>query len=121
HHAAVRRVDLHAVAATARPLGGNQGRPRAQERVDHDVVWPAAILDSPLAEGQRLDRRVLGRGHRALLLPDRVLLARAVPGTLPLPAVEDVLVAVVVMPAPRHQLLLDPDQPLVVLDTRRLD
>src|SRR6266516_6620613 len=115
-HPAVHRVDLHSVAAAASPVGGDDGRPGSKEGVDHDIVGLAAVLDGPLAKRDRLRSWMLGRDHRTVFFPDRVLRARPVPGCFALPAVEDVLMAVVVMGPAHDELLLHPYEPLMVLN-----
>ncbi len=114
-------IDLHAEAAAAGALGGNEGRAGAQERIDDQIVGLAAVLDRLLAQRQRLDSRMPRGIAWPRFIPNRVLLARALPARFPLPAVEDMLVTVVVVRATENEPVLHPNEPLVVANARGLD
>ena len=57
----VEGVDLDTTAAAPGALRGDQGRPAAQEGVEHDIAAGRAVEDGVGDQRNRLHRRVQGR------------------------------------------------------------
>src|SRR5579862_3084931 len=121
---AVAGIELDEECTPARLLGGDQRRSRAGEHVRDDVAGLAAVQQVSDDERDRFRggvvracERSVDREHRRLrvvAVPAAARMATAAgPAATGLPAVDDVLVLVVVVAVAEHHRLLDPHERLV--------
>src|SRR5207247_6106031 len=116
-------VELGEAGPPSRPLASDERGARAGERIEANLAAPRGLSNAGLDELGRLRRRVLARGPGAVELEDRGLGVVAVPAApaaaepplARLIAVQDLLMAVVVIGAPEDHRVLHPDEGLAKL------
>src|SRR5581483_9558545 len=113
YHVAIRWVDLDCHTTAAEPLARDQGRPGSGEWVEDKVAAAAAVLQHRLDQRDRLHRRVVLASRGPVDMEDGRLRVAAIPAAAAmtaaagasragLPAVENVLMLVLIVGVPQH-------------------